>query len=806
MAGLNIDRTRDVRLANPRPGKVQPARIAHEDHPKTRLLLAGVCSLLLHVGIAGILSPHQKEEFLNPIPSGAAAEPPAPPPARPESPTLSPAERVQLLEKFKTVKGMLLRRIAVALNAGGGDLVLSDFLIKSRVLDRNIKALESGSDTLLNEDALQDQYDPIKREARLRAELFEDTGEKLDVLHYYAHSSHLRGYLRTSGEILDVLTDGSYNCAGATLFLASLETDVINSKNYGIIFLGSSHDPKGFCGHMLSWFEDRDGTWQIENTDGGYPRRVPYQEGLRAPVEIVYAAYLLRNGGTLGQLPPDLARLYRFGINADGFPLAEAPGRPCPSDQFQPNPYFLGSKSDIIKKARIIATVMALNRSYDESSPETIDLRLINIPEGIDWCKEAEEISASPSIYIDPFDISSTAFRIFGASHTEAISSHIYVAAIRIADLLQDPDKETSDDCTVENEFQKLRSFIEKLPRREDNSTDGLDRELMRALLFPERAREMLLDLYHSGLKDKIKLKVFAWICALHSPQDFELFKAKIMNEPQPLSNLNSGKELAIRALGEMDGENRPRAATILLDALQKETNPFYRYDLVESLAKLGFGMETVRFLSRLSSEFTPHVWKQYLDVIEGRDLQSIENSNQASRVSLVKNIDRLYPDRAPGPEDIGYLTDLVEKEKNLAVKANLIAILALNGEAELAVDLAERLIFPLLLDRNLTGLSGEAFGGREPKKIEAEHLILALARIDSPRIRESLLAVFSIHPELVLEIGDAFVRQNYRSEMIIAELKKILDNVDPSFLMSPEESRERRTYAALLLIMMHEL
>lgn len=805
MVGSNLERTRDARLVNPRPGNVQPARIAHEEHPKTRLLLAGCASLLLHLGVAAVFGMKHREELINPSTAPEVFEPPAPPPALPETPTLSPAERDQELAKLLRVKQLLLRRITVFLNTGNGDLTLPDFLVKSRVLDHNIETLQVGSDNLLREDDMRDKYKTVLREARPRVELFDDTGEKLDVLHNFSHSTQFRAYLKASGSPLNILIDGTYNCESATLFLAMLQADLIGTKKYGLVFLGSPNDPPGICPHMFSWFEDIGGLWQIENTDGGYPRRRPFEAGLRAPVEIVYAAYLLKNGGSVDQLPADLARLYDLGVNADGYPLADAPSMACPSDELQPNPYFLGSKNDLIKKARIIATMLAFNRANGEQSPGAIDLRLINIPEGIDWCEAAEDERTSVTW---PFDINPNAYRIFGASYLHFLSSQLYFTSIRIADMLSDPAIEGSKECAAEKEFEKLRTFLGKLSRGEVFPFWKQSQELVRALLFPERARELLLAYYNSRLEDEIKSSIFVWLSALHLPQDLELFKAMIAGNPGLNSNPGIDKQNAIRALGEMDEDNRPQAAEILFAALQRESNPFYKHDLVESLAKLGYGMEAVRFLDQLSSIFTPELWEKHLGVVDGEDGASIEGSNQATRADLVKYISLLYPDRTPGPEDLQLIMDLIGKESNLTVKANLIAVLALNGEPETAVDLAERSILPLLMDRNFSGLSGDIYGGVDPRKFEAKQLILALGRINSPRIIERLLAVFDVHPDLALEIGDIFARQNYRSERVIAELKKILDNTDsvPSHLIDSQTVRENRTYAALLLILMREL
>jgi len=806
MAGLNIDRTRNVRLVNPRPGKAQPARIAHEEHPKTRLLLAGCASLLLHLGFAAIFSMEHKEELINPNTAPEVFEPPAPPPALPETPTLSPAERDQELAKLLRVKQLLLRRITVFLNTGNGDLTLPDFLIKSRVLDHNIETLQAGSDNLLHEDDMRDKYKTVLREARPRVELFDDTGEKLDVLHNFSHSTQFRAYLKASGSPLNILIDGTYNCESATLFLAALQADLIGTKKYGLVFIGSPSDPPGICPHMFSWFEDIGGLWQIENTDGGYPRRRPFKAGLRAPVEIVYAAYLLKNGGSVDQLPADLARLYDLGVNADGYPLADAPSMACPSDELQPNPYFLGSKNDLIKKARVIATSMAFLKGQENVDSEAIDLRLINIPEGIDWLKVAQDARTIPPGIISAFDLSSMAERVYGASDIYWLSSQIYVTAMRVADLL----KAESGDRPLEDEFQKLLSFIERLKRGDLPPYNERSGELARVLLFPERGRELLLDLYRSAEDEELQSVIFEWICALHSFEDLELFKAEIAGEPAYLSGPGRKKGNAIRALGEMEGDDRPPAIEILRAALSRETIPFFKSDLVESLARLGSGMEAVRFLTRFSEECTVQAWREHLQVVEGRDLSSIAESNQISRVSLAGKIDRLYPDRDAGPDDIRYLAGLIRTEQNPVVKANLIAILALNGGAETAEALAEELIFPFLLDPDFSGLSGRrsGFGGTNPEKVEAGELILALGKIDSARIREGLLRVLEVHPELALEIGDVFVRQNFRSEKIIDELKKILDNTDPvpSHLIDSQTVRENRTYAALLLILMGEI
>jgi hypothetical protein len=159
----------------------------------------------------------------------------------------------------------------------------------------------------------------------------------------------------------------------------------------------------------------------------------------------------------------------------------------------------------------------------------------------------------------------------------------------------------------------------------------------------------------------------------------------------------------------------------------------------------------------------------------------------------VVGEIRILYPVEAPTPTDLQKLKSMIEKEEDKITKAKLISVLAVIGEKDTAIRLVERDIFPLLLEPELSN------------RREAEQLILSLGEISSPKIKEILLSVYRKHPDLVLEIGDVFVRKNFYSEEIIEKLKKLLNDAGDETPENPGEPAWRRTYAALLLILMNE-
>lgn len=759
----------------PRISAGRPQTTPARQHPKRRLLLATACSLAIHFGVTAIAALHMKEE-LPPTPVEETTAPPLPPPLPPqirvEPPTLTEAEKAQLLERLKMEKQELIQKIAHDLHTGEPTMTISDFLIKSEVLDRNISALESGSADLVDENTMRREYNSILREVRRRVALFEGTGERLDILHYFSHTNLFQGYLKGSSGILDVLLNGTYNCATSTLFLASLEADLVNSENYGVVILDPPEDPSmGKMGHMLSWFEEGETLWQIENTDGGYPRRTPFQKGLRVPKEMIYAAYLINNGLSVDQLPQNLAQYYRLGVGIGGYPVAGvSTDLPDPPDSFMPNPYFIGSKTKIIKEARAIATMLAFFQGQESPASTSINLSLIRIPRDVDWCEIAENNTIGMGSR--PLEISKIIERINAETSTIFsddyfnLMGNMYLTATKAADFLPQMGDDNFTTCTRENEHRKFENLAERILAGE-NLQIGYDN--FTAIAYPQKSRVLLLKLFQSpNTSQTVKEEALYWLSIIHSPEDFELFKAIFLNYQQPDQHVL--RISSALGLSHMEGEKAREAANLLLSAYSTKKDNAIAWGLIN----LGYGKTALDYITGIPAAEQDAVWQK----------RALSNA-----------IRRLHPTEPPSAEDLRRIKTLIENEADIVTRTNLIALLANLGNTEEALTYVERYILPLLSKKDLDDVH------------EAGTLVLSLGKINDPQIRSWLLSVLDIHPELAIEIGDVFVRQNFRSEKVVAELKKILDNIDTelSETADPGEIPGRRVYAALLLILMGE-
>jgi hypothetical protein len=747
------------------------------------LLLATASSFLLHVGtlaLAGLFTKIPPKSS-PPIEELNGAE------VQSESKKLSEAERALMLSKLNAEKQGFIQQLLQDLHQGQRSISISDFMIKSEVLDHNIKSLRSGSEDLIEENKVRERYETILEKAKKWISPFEKNAEKIDALHQFAHHRIFRGYLAGSG-ILKTLQTGIYNCVSSTFLLTALEDDLVGTRRYGIVV---------FDDHLRSWFlENKQTLWEIENTDGNPTRRTPYTKGLRVPKEMFIAAYLIGNGVEINQLPQNLARFYRRSVKsaASGngcngclwFPPAGVVSGLTVPDGFVPNPYFgivnpnpvarnledfydkMIETSKIIRRARTIATMISLYREPKKMTPDTISLSFIKIPDGIDWCEIARNENGDLVLGIpdvpQPDGLNEQITGDVG-NIKEYFYNLLYAPTVIIASLLFEKGHEEFESCTQKNEYEKFKASAQRILNGEINRE--LFDNLTRAMSAPGQARELLVKIYRANNLDlEVRKVAFVMLEYIHSPEDFEFFRKELLGATEPFI-----KVLSIMALREMQGETAKKAAELFFSELQKEKDPYLKYSFVVGLAKLGYGMEALKYMD---ANLTLAIEKR----------------------TLTNRVLQLYPEREPTQEDLQYLKSLIEKEDDAITKANLIAILADAGEEVEALNYANNMILPLLLNQELQD------------RTESEQLVLSLGEIFHPQTREMLLSVFKIHPELVLEIGDIFARQEFQSEIVIEELKRVLNNTSDHLKVSddPELASWRRTYAALLLILMGEL
>ncbi|MFH1347863.1 MAG: hypothetical protein ABIH22_04150 [Candidatus Margulisiibacteriota bacterium] len=725
-----------------------------------RLVATTSLSLLLHGGIAGTYNKFFTHRQLQSQPSALIDKQPKEPSEKKteESPEttskkLSEAERKLHLERFLAQKRAFVQQLLQDIHQDKRSISMSNFMIKSGVLDRNIQSMQSDAEKLIDENEVHGRYKIVLEKAKKHMDKSEKRKEKTDGLHYFSHRRMFRGYLKASSGILDVLMKGTYNCASSTEFITALEDDLIGSDGYGAIILDPPKDPsKGKSGHMLSWYKDKDNLWQIENTDGGKPRRVPFKKGLRVPKEIFIAAYLIRNGIKVSQLPKKLTRFYKRGVGKDGFPIAgESTDLPKPPDHFMPNPYYVPEIEDIIKEAKIIAAMLSLFGKHEEPEPGAMTLSILKIPDGVDWCEVAQKSLGGYKL----LSASGRSDRLSGINRGKPQGFLLYATAITLAQFHLKVKNKKFESCTPEYEYEKFKNYVGELLTKHKNDIP-ID-NLSRFMSNTDRAKKLLRKLYETkSLDSEIRYRAFAWLSVISSPDDLGLFKEGLLGDNDQVI-----KVFSTLALRKMNKEMVKEVADIFFAAFQKEKDPYVKLAIMAGLAMLGYGMESL----------------EYMD-------GNLTSANE--KRTLTNRIHKLHLAETPSENDFQYLKSLIEKEKDPITKANLIAILAANGKREEALDYAEKMISPLLLGKEL-----------QDRK-EAEELVLSLGKISSPKIKEMLLSVFDIRPELVLEIGDVFARQNFHSEKIIEQLKKLMDNED--------ENSWRRTCAALLLILMNEL
>jgi hypothetical protein len=542
---------------------------------------------------------------------------------------------------------------------------------------------------------------------------------------------------------------------------------------------------------MLSWFENQEGTWQIENTDGKPPVIKPYVKGLRAPKEIFIAAYLVRNGIGVEKLPKNLARYYAKGVGSDGFPIAGVSSDiPDPPDYFIPNPYYQAETAEVIKDAQTIAALLSFFKKGERSAADTLSVSITRIPDGIDWCELAQVNHDKDPLFAKTRINMSR--RITG-SHPHPNPNFLYAGSVNMARILaaSGSDSKELNKCSPEKEFERFKSYAESILSGRKNVA-GRNAAFMSALALPEEGRRLLLKIYAAKELDAdIRARAVINIYLSYSPENFDWFKtefenmnAKYRGAHKPIPSPD-GTVLAYAtfALGEAPPQRTKEAFGILYRAFEGEKHPTRRWSLMGSIAKLGYGMIALEYCDKMDKDFEIDNLKKYFSE---NDFWYYNKENTDSfKDYVIKNIITLFPDRPPSPEEIDKLKSWIGREANPEIRADLIAILANSGKADEAIKDAENAILPLLL-------------GDLKDKAMAEELVLSLGKIDHPKIKDMLLRVFDKHPELAPEIGDVFIRRGFQSDKLIKELKNRLDNT--------KGDSWQRTYAALLLILMGEM
>ncbi|MFH1347862.1 MAG: hypothetical protein ABIH22_04145 [Candidatus Margulisiibacteriota bacterium] len=777
-----------------------------------RLVATTSLSLLLHGGIAGTGNKFFTHRQLQSQPSALNDKQPKEPSEKKteESPEttskkLSEAERKLHLERFKAQKQAFIRQLLQDLHQGKRSMSMSNFMIKSEVLDRNIKSLETASGDIIDEKKIHNRYDAIMKQAKKWTGKLERTEKKIDELHHFSHYRLFRGYLKGSSGILNVLENGIYNCISSTKFVAALENDIVGSNNYGIIILDPPKDPsKGKSGHTLSWLRDADKLWQIENTNGGPPRRIPLEKGLRTPKEIFIAAYLVNNGIKVDQLPKKLARLYKRGVGIEGLPVAGiSTDLPAPPDYLIPNPYFgvkdpkpiakntkdlypklffLSHKqsvetAEIIKGARINAMAISFFQEPEKPMPGTTSISIIKIPAGIDWCDVAEKTIDYPENNYRWGGSLSYEFAIQPFATFDFLRRLRYLAAINMAKILSGSADKHFENCTPKAEYEKFVDGVEKVLREgkefDEDQECFMSKQLLRGLSDREKARKELFKIIDKfGTIQSMGEEALSLLAIIGSPEDFDFFKGKLFDGAGEYFNRLLPIEFSSYALMNMDYEARD-IANIFTSAFKNESHGVLRGLMTVQLGKLGYGMEALKLME---NELLPGLEDWYDDPETKGPL--------GYKRWITDNISTLHPDSVTD-KDIRLLKTMIEKEEDLFTKANLIAILAGEGKKAEVIEYVKKLDLSKLDDYH------DRIGSWQ-------NLVFSLGKIDSPETKEILISILDAYPELATAVADAFLRQRIYSEKAIKELKRILNNV----LIDTEE----RQYAALLLVQMGEL
>ena len=281
----------------------------------------------------------------------------------------------------------------------GKNIRMSEFLIKSWVLDKSIEALEHGKPAL-DLAHVQQRYERLVAEVRASVKC----SKSPKAIHRHLHKEVLSTYYKGSGSIYDTLSRGWYNCNSSTELYSSLLEDVAGIKNYSWIL---------YDDHIKSYLNG----YTIENTEHKWNPAPPDGCGLILPRESMIATYLVGNDVPLNDLPKRLAAYY-LPIHAPEKCLkvsmkpieSRSSGRVYPfvgavsgmdvPDHPVSNPDFRPSMPDkIVLKARALLAVHRMSQIEVESESMhlktdtgEISFNPFILPEGVDWGHLLEEI------------------------------------------------------------------------------------------------------------------------------------------------------------------------------------------------------------------------------------------------------------------------------------------------------------------------------------------------------------------------------------------------------------------------------
>lgn len=276
----------------------------------------------------------------------------------------------------------------------GVKIKLSDFLIKSQVLDKNIELAEAG-EFGLGEGFVRREYLRLMRRAKYYVK---DREDKIKELHRFLHTKVFEGYFWDSGSILDVLGRGWYNCLSSTETFSALLEDVLGIEDYRVVL---------FDDHIASFVKGK----AIENTDHAWKTAKEKYKGcgLIVPREIFIAAYLVKHGISHEELPSNLLALYETkkvwkgcslkkkglisdNLKEDGFPNPDVGSGLTLPPYFVPNPNFELEEEKIVEMAKGVFAAYQMSHITDERRflKTKIDgkqmlVKPITIPGDVDW-------------------------------------------------------------------------------------------------------------------------------------------------------------------------------------------------------------------------------------------------------------------------------------------------------------------------------------------------------------------------------------------------------------------------------------
>jgi hypothetical protein len=277
----------------------------------------------------------------------------------------------------------------------GREIQLSEFLIRSETLDRNITLAERG-EFGTSEQKSQEKYSEILERARARTLGNEN---KAKAIHEFLHTEVFSGYFYGNGEMLDVLNSGVYNCLSSTLMSASLITDLLGRGAQNLLILDD---------HVASFIDGK----VLENTAHEWDSAVHRYNGcgMVAPSEILVAAYLVKHGTPVEGLPGELVSFYKTRKKWPGCPttgkskvpggMGAPSGLPNPGvlsgmevpSYFDPNPNYKSGDKEIVKTAKALLSAYKLANLHDyrEYIPVKVDgkevyINPILLPPYVDW-------------------------------------------------------------------------------------------------------------------------------------------------------------------------------------------------------------------------------------------------------------------------------------------------------------------------------------------------------------------------------------------------------------------------------------